>query len=382
MTIDKTTRAERGRADAAEAFQTIVRLIAESSQRISEERQIPQHLIDAMTGQGLFRLMVPASVGGLEMDLLDYLAMTQAVSAADGSTGWCFNQNNVLGTMAALMPESLAKEVWSDPGAILCNGPPQHAAVAAVDGGYSLTGRWNFSSGSRHATWVIAICRLDDGKTLTMYIPKEDMHFVDTWQVSGLRGTGSFSFEAKELFVPARRSYVEAKMPRDSGPLYLIPRGLLFAAGFAAVALGVARSGLDVAIDLALRKTPQEQTLLRDQPATQRDVGQAEALWGSANAFLMEKSKRLWESACDRHAITLGERIDLRLASTHAIRKAAEVVDIAYSICGATSIFESSPIQRKFQDSHAITQQIQGRMDHYETAGQFFLGLEPQGRLF
>jgi alkylation response protein AidB-like acyl-CoA dehydrogenase len=148
------------------------------------------------------------------------------------------------------------------------------------------------------------------------------------------------------------------------------------------VALGVARSGLDVAIDTALKKTPQEQALLRDQSLTQREIGLAEALLGSAHAFLTQTATALWRNACDHHSLTLESRIQLRLASTHAIRKAAEVVDIAYSICGASSIFESSPIHRKFQDAHAITQQIQGRMEHYETAGQFFLGLEPQGRFF
>ena len=122
--------------------------------------------------------------------------------------------------------------------------------------------------------------------------------------------------------------------------------------------------------------------MLRDQPLTQREIGQAEALWGGAAAYLKEKAAKLWRSAVDLHALPLEDRIELRLASTHAIRQAAGVVDIAYGVFGSTAIFESSPIQRKFQDAHAITQQIQGRMENYETAGQFFLGLEPQGRMF
>lgn len=371
-----------GKTTRTEEFQTIVSRIAEASQAINDQRQVPQDLIDAMVGQGLFRLLVPASVGGGEMDFLEYLAMTQDIAAADGSMAWCFNQNNVLGTMASLMPASLAEEIWSDAGAIVCNGPPQRADITPVDGGHRLTGRWNFSSGSRHANWVIAIGKIESGEILTSYLPKAEVEFFDTWQVGGLRGTGSFSFELNDHFVSAGRSFVEAKTPRESGPLYLIPRSLVFAAGFASVGLGVARAALDVAIETSLGKTPQEQALLRDQLATQREIGQAEAIWGAAHAFLMEKASGLWTSARDRGAITLEERIQLRLAGTHAIRQAAEVADIAYSICGASSIFESHPIQRKFQDSHAVTQQVQGRMEHYETAGQFLLGLEPQGRMF
>ena len=96
----------------------------------------------------------------------------------------------------------------------------------------------------------------------------------------------------------------------------------------------------------------------------------------------MEKATLLWRSAVELGSLSLEDRIPLRLAGTHAIRQAAEVTDIAYSVFGANAIFESTPVQRRFQDAHAITQQIQGRMDHYDTAGQFFLGLEPQGRFF
>lgn len=363
------------------AFQRIVQRIAAASDAMERERRIPADVAGDMIDEGLFRLLVPRSLGGGEADYLDYLQMVRAISAADGSAGWCFNQNNILGTMASLMPRALAEEVWSDPRSVLCNGPPQFAQVREVEGGYSLTGRWNFSSGSPQANWAVAISRVADANTMTFIIPKEQVTFFDSWQVNGLRGTGSFSFETKDLFVPAERTYVEARTPNEPGPLYLIPRGLFFGSGFGNVALGVARSALDLAKEVALGKTPQEQTLLRDQPAVQSDVGRAEALWGAAAAFLTEKATRLWRSAVEEGCISMEERIELRLASTHAIRQAAEVVDAAYGVFGATAIFETSPIQRKFQDAHAITQQIQGRPEHYQTAGQFFLGLEPRARL-
>ena len=364
-----------------DAFDAIVARIAAASDDIERERRLPEDLAADMIDEGLFRLLVPRSLGGGEADYLDYLDMVRAVAAADGSAGWCFNQNNILGTMASLMPRPLAEEVWSDPRAVLCNGPPQFAQVTEVEGGYSLTGRWNFSSGSPQANWAVAISRVADANTMTFIIPKEQVTFFDSWQVNGLRGTGSFSFETKDLFVPTSRSYVEARTPNKDGPLYLIPRGLFFGSGFGNVALGVARSALDLAKEAALRKTPQEQTLLRDQPAIQSDIGRAEALWGAASAFLNEKAITLWRRALNEGAVTMDDRVNLRLASTHAIRQAADVVDIAYGVFGATAIFETSPIQRKFQDAHAITQQIQGRLEHYQTVGQHFLGMEPRARL-
>ena len=363
-------------------FQAVLARIADAGDAIERERQIPQDVIDAMVDLGLFRLLVPRSVGGLEVDYLDYLAIVQAVATADGSTAWCFNQNNILGTMASLMPEPLAQEIWSDSRSILCNGPPAHSEFKQVDGGYSVSGRWNFSSGSRHATWAVGLERIADPTALTCIIPKGEFTFIDTWQVNGLKGTGSFSFEAKDVFVPSSRVYVEAQTPREDGPLYLIPRSLFFGSGFGMVALGVARSALDAAIEIATRKKPQEQTLLRDQPAIQRIIGQAEATWGAANAFLNEKAVKLWQKALDDHDLPLEHRMELRLASSHAIRQSAQVADMAYSVFGSSAIFESSPIQRKFQDAHAITQQIQGRLEHYDSAGQYLLGFEPSGRMF
>ena len=112
---------------------------------------------------------------------------------------------------------------------------------------------------------------------------------------------------------------------------------------------------------------------------TQRMVGQAEAIWNSARAFLNEASLAMWAGAKANHSLTMEERINVRLASTHAIRQAAEVVDIAYALCGSSAIFAVNPIQRRFQDVHTITQQVQGRLTHYDTAGQYFLDLEPGG---
>tara|TARA_B100001167_G_scaffold128218_1_gene80197 strand:- start:108 stop:755 length:648 start_codon:yes stop_codon:yes gene_type:complete len=213
-----------------------------------------------------------------------------------------------------------------------------------------------------------------------MLFPKENATILDTWQVNGLRGTGSFSFEVDDLYVPSARTYEPTDPPREGGPLYVIPRTLLFASGDATIALGIARTSLNTAIDIASTKTPGQFTnLLRDQSATQRLIGEGEAIWHSAQAFLDESASAVWKSACNRHAPPTKERIQLRLASTFAIRKAAEVVDICYNLCSSSAIFASNPLHRRFQDIHVITQHLQGRPTHYETAGQFFLGLDPGG---
>jgi alkylation response protein AidB-like acyl-CoA dehydrogenase len=196
----------------------------------------------------------------------------------------------------------------------------------------------------------------------------------------GLRGTGSFSFEIDDLFVPEAYTFNPASQPGEDGPIYGVPTMLFFAAGFATVALGAARAALSAVVELS--KTRVEMLVdhaFRNRSTTQRMVGEAEAIWGAAKAYLREAVAAVWESACKHRTLSHEERIRLRLAGTHGIRCASQVVDIAYALGGAGSIFASNPVQRRFRDVHTITQQIQGRLSHYDTAGQFFLGLEPEG---
>jgi len=272
------------------------------------------------------------------------------------------------------------------------NGPPDSSARAVpCDGGYKLSGRWNFSSGITHASWIAALAPVlpadqepstvfvrESGRV--MLIPKNDVKFVDFWPVHGLRGTASFSFEVEDLFIPEERTYSPTNQPREDGPVYGIPITLLFASGFSTVALGIAQASLGTAMDLAEIKIPgRASKLLQDEPTTQRIIGEAQAIWHSAKSFLREAHASVWESAAANKPLTAEQRIKLRLAATFGIRKSKEIVEIAYELCGSNAILDTNPIQRQFQDIHVVSQHIQGRATHFETAGQFFMGLDPQG---
>jgi alkylation response protein AidB-like acyl-CoA dehydrogenase len=169
----------------------------------------------------------------------------------------------------------------------------------------------------------------------------------------------------------------------DIGPLYQIPRSLLFASGDAAVALGLARSCLTAFFELAGAKTPRAmQATLRDQPLVQAAVGRGEASLRSGRAFLAEAVGEIWSEAESTGAVTLDRRAILRLATTHAIRLAVEIIDAAYQAAGVTAIYEGNPLQRHFQDIHVISQHLQGRLSHYELVGKHALGLKiDQSRL-
>ena len=362
-------------------------LVSTVADRITEERSIPAEVSNEMADRGFFRLLLPRSLGGAELEHPDFRRIVGIFARADASVGWCVNQNNVFSTNAVRAPAETADEIWTAQRNVVTNGPPMPWTRAeVVDGGYRVSGRWNFSSGFPHATWLAALTPVYDERrdepveTRTMLLPKKQARTLDVWQVGGLRGTGSLSFEIDDLFVPAARSYPTTAASREPGPLYVIPTTLLFCSGFATVALGAARAGLDSAIDLVTGKTQQgRESPMRYESTTHRMVGQAEAIWNAARAFLDEAAAAMWRGAKANLSLTTEERVAVRLASTHAIREAARVVDIAYTLCGSSAIFEVNPIQRRFQDVHAITQQIQGRPTHYDTAGQHYLDLEPEG---
>jgi alkylation response protein AidB-like acyl-CoA dehydrogenase len=335
-------------------------------------------------------MAVPRSIGGLEVDLPTYVEVVEELGKADASTAWTVNQGAIYATYAARMPPDAARAIWIDvPRAVVSNTPAPTATAVVVPGGYRVTGRQGFSTGCRHASWVAAHAQvIDDGQVRIdpetgqpearyLYVPIGEAELLDTWHVRGMRGTGTHHFAVEDVFVPEARTVRSVTAPlHDNGPLYQIPRTLLFASGDAAVAFGLARSCLEAFFELAGAKTPRATPgVLREQSMTQVDVGHAEADLRSGRAFLTEAVRDIWKSACETGSVTLDQRAALRLATTHGIRLAVKVVDTVYNAAGATAVYESHLIQRYFQDIHVISQHMQARMAVYELVGRYWLGL-------
>lgn len=364
--------------DAARKLQPLIQSCAD---QIEADRELPRPLFEALADAGLFQLALPRALGGAEIDLPTYVQVLEEIGKADASTGWIVNQCAIFATYAARMPGAIARKIWIDtPRSAVANTPTPTAKAVAVPGGYRVTGRQGFSSGCRHAAWLASRARiLVDGQVEERYlfVPAAEAELLDTWHVRGMRGTGTHDFAVNDVFVPAERTVLQAGAPLlETGPLYQISRSLLFATGDAAVALGVARSCLDAFRELAGAKTPRMmQATLRDQPMVQAAVGNSEANLRSGRAFLNEAVRDLWTEAASTGAISLDRRAALRLATTHAIRLAVEVVDALYKAAGVTVIYEGNLIQRHFQDIHVISQHLQGRFAHYELVGKHSLGL-------
>ena len=371
-----------------EAARKLAPRIRSSADEIDAARELPRSLFEALADAGLFHLAVPRAIGGGEIDFPTYVQVIEELGKADASTGWAVNQGAIYATYAARMPRDAARAIWIDPPrAVVANTPAPTAQAVVVPGGYRVTGRQGFSTGCRHATWVAAHAQVIDNGTLRMdgaqpemrylYVPVAEAELLDTWHVRGMRGTGTHHFAVHDVFVPEERTVLSATAPLfHDGPLYKIPRTLAFASGDAAVALGMSRSCLESFFDLAGSKTPRAvEGLLRDQSMTQVAVGHAEAALRSGRAFLMEAVSDIWNEATTTGSVTLERRAALRLATTHGIRLAAQIIESLYSAAGATAAYDGNLIQRHFQDIHVITQHLQGRLAHYELVGRHWLGL-------
>ena len=354
---------------------------------IESDRAIPNEIVEDLLEHGFFRLLLPPSAGGKELDWHQFLNIVAYFARADASVGWCINQNNVFTTNFAKASIQAQQEVWGDPSTVVSNGPAKPETRATItDGGYRLSGEWSFSSGISHANWVAAISPVftDDGSeptaTLHFLVRKEQVEVKDDWYVGGLKGTGSHGFTASDVFVPSNFAFDATSIPSSPTRYTAISTTPLFAIGFATVAVSAAWAAHNSAIETVKVKTTfGVNSALRDNASVQRSIGIASAKLHSASDFLQATVARIWSDSESLAPLSLEGRIAARTASTHAIQEAARATDLAYQVCGSSSIFASHPLQRRFQDVHTITQQVQGRISNYETVGQMLLGLEPKG---
>ncbi len=384
--------------DWAARARALVPLIEAAADRIEAERRIVPEIVVALHEAGIFHMLLPPALGGGGADIVAFNQVIQTIAAADASTAWCLGQQVASTQAAGYLDPKIAREVFGPPHGAVAWGPPSGAKAVVADGGYFVTGRWRFASGSGHCPWIGGHCAVQeaDGKPRlderarpvlrTMLFRKEQATFHDIWHVIGLRGTGSNAYEVRDLFVP--EAYTTWRdLPadrRNDGPLYNVPLLTLYGIGFSGVGLGLARSCLDAFMTLATTKaargigTPQ---LLRDNPLIQSDAAKATARLASASAFLNDMLHEIWETSVRTGRFALEQRARLRLAITGALEQSRRVVDFAYHAAGTNAIFAGSPFERRFRDMHTVTAQGQAHMSNFASAGQALFGLEPNQRL-
>jgi indole-3-acetate monooxygenase len=369
-----------------ERARALAPLIAREADEIERTRRLTEPVVSALIENGLYRVLLPQSLGGAEAPPEIFMQVLEEVAKVDASTAWCLGQCNVCGMTAAYIDADAANEIFNTPPGILAWGAVANE-VHVVPGGYRITARWDFASGSRQASWLgahVQVVEADGTRRLmangapeirTIMFPATSATMYDVWDVIGLSGTGTDSYSVDNLFIPEKFVALRDNFSalREKGPLYGITTYSMFGLGFAAIAVGVARATLDAAIELARGKASVGLKAMKENSAVQGLIGRTEGNLRAARAYIYATAAEGWRDLTHTGKLSEDHRAAFRLASTWTIHQAAAVVDTAYHMAGATAVFKANPFERRFRDMHAIAQQIQSRDTHYEDVGRMIL---------
>jgi len=385
---------------AALALQPTLR---EYREELEREQRLPKALVERMHEAGFYRMVIPRALGGLEVDPLTYLRVVELLAEGCGSVGWNIANNGIGQLVTIGLPEDGVQEVYGRGGTTVIAGTAVQGGGQAkpVDGGYRVSGRWSFGSGSQESNWMLGSFQIldasgkprvsDEGKALYWrgVFPRSEAEIVPgSWDVAGLRGTGSFDWTVDDVFLPDRRVMVHAGIPLDNqwdrwpGTSYQLPTQCWVGPHHSAVITGIARAGINALIELAGGKTPRGRVgLLCDNPQVQDAVGRADAILNAGRVYRSAMIAELWNVVASGGETTLEQRGRCRLAAVYAADSARQAMDLVYRFGGSTSFKRESRLAECWRDLNVVGQTVTIAPEWYPIGGRIYLGRDPGPRL-
>jgi indole-3-acetate monooxygenase len=395
--VDSSHRFPSGRQEKRAALLEAVEQVRDVVTAGADEAEtlgtLPAATVEALDAAGLFRLKLPMVLGGAEADPVTHLEVVEAMSYIDSSAGWSTMIGSTsIGLLGAYLPDEAVEEIF--PGGKV----PRAAAVTIpagkaepTDGGYMVSGRWPFASGSRHAQWLAGGGRVPSGgdgpPVYRMFaFPADAAEFHDNWHVAGLQGTGSGDFSLSETLIPEAFAWdFLAGPPHRGGPLYHIRAPGSMANEHAGFALGVARRALDTVVEIGATKKrgyAMARSSLAGRGVFQRMVGECDLRLRAARALTIEVYERAWRTVEAGRKVEPPLQAEMRAMAAFATEVAADVTGQAFRYAGASALYNTSLLQRHLRDINAASQHVTVSDVAYENHGQFVLGLpdaDPRG---
>ena len=376
--------------DVVAAARRLAPQIRAAADQIEADRQLPSEIADAMSEEKLLTLLTPDEYGGANADPLTAIRAVEQLGCADGSAGWlATNSSYEAALLAWLSPATIEGMREVDPNVRMAGAIQPQGTAYEVDGGYRVSGHWDFVSGIMHATWVSAGVFLLDGlegaplrdqhgdqRSRVLFIEPRAGQIVDRWNTMGMRGTGSHDFVVEDAFVPFDRSIRTDEPAFATGPRYSLPFSQMWGWSLhGGNAVGIARGALEDLRELSQHSASKvTSTLLRDRPQVQLAVGEAEAIVLAARAFLFDAVGAAWQSACGNPEDFVARDREARLALMHAVHEAGRAVSLLYDAVGTPAIFRENRLERAFRDLHTMKHHIAASRRHYESIGAALLG--------
>ena len=382
--------------EVARSLQPVVRdhtAEAERNRRLSDPVRV------AMAEAGLFRMAAPAVYGGGEVDPVAMIQAIEAISEADGATGWTLmiGIETVGMGIASLTPATATALLGDHPALVCCGAINPLGRARPVEGGFMVDGRWPYASGCDGADYFWGGCLLEDDRgepiraprgyrlSRQVVVPRSSYTVIETWEAAGLCGSGSHDVEVAGVFVPDDYTTdLYGVGMRVDTPLFRMPPYSRLAFNKVGVATGIARAAIAAFAELAGAKTPFMTTsLLRDRPQAQLAMAEAEARLRSATApSCSTRWGPCWDAACSGRESTAEERAMVRLACSHCCAEAVRAVEVVYAQAGITASFPSSPLERAIRDVRVVPQHIMVAPSAIGAAGRVLLGLDPGTDIF
>ena len=380
--------------DVVAAAAAIAPRIRAAADTIEAERQLPDDIAEAMAEAKLFTLLSPAVYGGAEAEPTTAIRAIEQIARADGSAGWLAQNGSfeaaLLGWLSAEAIEGMCTLESRGAADIRLGGSTMAQATAVeVEGGYLIDGHWDFVSGVMHSNWILGGFWILDGPggerrigptgdpvQRIAFMPQGDGEVIDTWNVMGMRGTGSNDFVVRDLFVPVERTMWYADPSPFPGPRYRAPYvGTWGWSLHGGNTLGMARGAIEDLSALAQTRTSKVDTsLLRDRPHVQAAIAEAEAIVRGARAFLFEAVEAAWVAANEEAPDAIRRNWEARLALTYSVHEALRAVQLLYDAAGTNAIYTAHRIERVLRDLNVAKHHIAASKKHYESVGSVLLG--------
>ena len=370
-------------------------IIVAHADHAEEKRQLCNVVAREMALAGLYRIAAPVSLKGDEAHPIKQIKTIEAISEISGATGWNLMIGiETMGILGAIYGAELTLSLYSDPALIISGSLNPLGHAVREEGGYRVIGQWPFVSGihNAHYFWGQSIVHEDgvplkDSKGYVFcetLVPVEQTQIIDTWHVSGMRGSGSHDVKLDDVFVSDEyTSHTQNLRPLEDGTLYKLPLFSRLAYNKVGVATGIARAAMQHFIELAAVKKPRASSVqLQNRADAQRAVSEAERLIGSARSYVFETIEELWQTVDRGDRPTNKLRALVQLSCSGAANESVKAVEMLYSAAGASANFVSSPLDRCMRDVMVVRQHIMVSPQFSEAIGRVLLGMESGTFLF
>ncbi len=351
-----------------------------------ELRRVPDTSIQELQDIGFFLALQPKAYGGFEMTPQAFFTMHIEIAKGCMSTAWAAGIVAVHAFQIALMDKQAQEDVWgSDIHARVSSSYAPMAKVKKVDGGFEISGRWGWSSGSNHCTWALLGGIVPDEGYRTFLVPDSDYTIIDTWHSMGLQGTGSNDIEIKTAFVPEHRTHKQLDgfnltnpgVDAHSAAIYHLPWAQIFARTVCTPAIGACKEALDIYKNTVSQKMSMDVSKHSNDTSVLERISKAETIIDEMEVLLFRNFDQMMQAIEQGQEIAIAQRAKYRYQASLVIEKSLEVIDSLFSAAGGRSVFAGSEIQQLFLDMHTARAHVANNPTNFaRNLGGLHLGLE------